>query len=270
MYSEDKTVAGAQHIMLEILKVVHRICEEHQIRYFLEGGTLLGAIRHDGFIPWDDDLDISMPREDYEKFLKLAPECLPQDMLLQTTAIEPAFRLPFAKIRKKGTALLEFHEDGTEAYHHGIFIDIFPLDYYKHSWFICWMRWTNYVRGRRLKYPKGTWKRLLVTVYTHYILFIPIEFSHFVRYFFTKHKEFFKDKNAEFMTFGLEYEEKNVTRTKDILPVKFVDNVFEGYGFYLPANPQAYLKGCFGSDYMQIPPKEKQRTHAKEIRLHVD
>ncbi|MBO5605071.1 MAG: LicD family protein [Acidaminococcaceae bacterium] len=270
MYSEDKTVAGAQKIMLEILKVVHRICEEHQIRYFLDGGTLLGAIRHGGFIPWDDDMDISMPREDYERFLQLAPKYLPQDMMLQTTEIEPASKFPFAKVRKNGTVLLEFEEDGTEAYHHGIYIDIFPVDYYKHEWFLRWMSWADRVRSRRTKYPRGSWKRLLVTIYTHYLLFLPIELSLFVRRYFINHKEYFRDKNADYMTFALEWNEIYTTRTKEILPVKYAENVFEGCGFYLPADPHKHLTGSFGPDYMQIPPKEKQRTHAKEIRLHVD
>ena len=84
------------------------------------------------------------------------------------------------------------------------------------------------------------------------------------------HKEYFRDKNADYMTFGLEWCETYITRKKDILPVKYAENVFEGCGFYLPADPQRYLTGYFGPDYMQIPPKEKQRTHAKEIRLHAD
>ena len=72
------------------------------------------------------------------------------------------------------------------------------------------------------------------------------------------------------MTFGLEWCECYITRTNDILPVKYVENVFENCGFYLPNNPQAYLTGYFGPDYMQIPPKEKRMTHAKENKLHID
>lgn len=270
MFNEDKTVAGAQKIMLEILKIVHKICTEHNITYFLDGGTLLGAIRHGGFIPWDDDADISMPRKDYEKFLHIAPNYLPEDLILQTSETEPEFDMPIAKIRKKGTLLLEFNETGKENYNHGIFIDIFPFDYYKYKWFLQWHRWENEIHGRRLKYKKGTLKRILITLYTHYLLFIPVEFSSQILKYLSRHKEYFSDEKATFMTFGLEWCECYITRTNDILPVKYVDNVFENCGFYLPNNPQAYLTGYFGPDYMQIPPKEKRMTHAQEIKLHID
>lgn len=270
MFNEDKTVAGAQKIMLEILKIVHNICKENNITYFLDGGTLLGAIRHGGFIPWDDDVDISMPRKDYEKFLCIAPNYLPEDLLLQTSETEPGYDQPFAKIRKKGTLLLEFNETGKENYNHGIFIDIFPFDYYKYKWFLQWNRWESEIRGRRLKYKKGTLKRILITLYTHYLLFIPVEFSSQILKYLSRHKEYFSDEKAAFMTFGLEWYECYITRTKDILPVKYVENVFENCGFCLPNNPKAYLTGYFGPDYMQIPPKEKQKTHAKEIKLHMN
>ena len=270
MYSEDKNVAGAQKIMLEMLSIAHKICEENHIRYFLDGGTLLGAIRHDGFIPWDDDVDISMPRKDYERFLEIAPRLLPEGYFLQTTETDPGIDIPFAKIRKKGTLLLEFQEDGSEPYHHGIYIDIFPFDYYKSEQFLHWIRWMDSIRGRRKKYRKGSLKRLLVTLYTNYLLLIPVEISLWIRRYLSNHKEYFTDENAEYMTFGLDWNECYITRTKDILPVQYVEHVFEGRGFFLPADPHAYLRGYFGADYMQIPPKERRMTHAKEIRLHVD
>ena len=133
---ENATVASAQKIMLEILQEVHKICVANDITYWIEAGTLLGAKRHKGFIPWDDDIDIAMPRKDYNKFLKIAQEKLPQDMFLQNKETEPDYYLPFSKIRKNNTLLIETGETGEENYHHGIFIDIFPFDNYKYGWFI--------------------------------------------------------------------------------------------------------------------------------------
>ena len=267
MYSEDKNVAGAQKIMLDILLTVHKICAEHQLTYFLIAGTLLGAIRHRGFIPWDDDMDIAMPRKDFNKFLEIAPKCLPGNMFLQTRETDPGYRLPIAKIRRTDTYYLEFHEDGTEPYNHGIYIDVFPFVYYEHEWFLRWMRWAIRVRGNRQKYKKGTLKRLLMTIYTHYILFIPVELSLLVRSYFSRHKEYFTDENAAFMTNGLDWHNNRLTRTKDILPVKYAEGIFEGHGFNLPANPEAYLRVNFGPDYMQLPPEDKRETHAKLIKF---
>ena len=116
--------------MLQILCATDKICTEHHLTYWLEGGTLLGAVRHHGFIPWDDDMDISMPRKDYEQFLKIAPQLLPKDLFLQTQQSDPQYKLPIAKIRKRGTLLIETGETGNENYCHGIFIDIIPNDYY--------------------------------------------------------------------------------------------------------------------------------------------
>ena len=113
--------------MLEILVEIHRICVENNITYWLEAGTLLGAIRHKGFIPWDDDCDISMPRKDYERFLQIAQEKLPETMFLQTKETDKEYPLPWAKIRKNGTLLIETGETGEEKYHHGIFVDIFHM-----------------------------------------------------------------------------------------------------------------------------------------------
>lgn len=98
MFNEDKTIAAAQKVMLEILQEIHKICVENNLTYWLEAGTLLGAVRHKGFIPWDDDSDVSMPRADYEKFLKIAQKKLPEDMFLQTQDTDKEYPLPWAKM----------------------------------------------------------------------------------------------------------------------------------------------------------------------------
>ena len=123
----EENLKKLHEVEVEILDEVVRICDKYNLDYYLVGGTLIGAIRHKGFIPWDDDLDISMPRADYEKFLEVAPLELDEKYYLENRKYNEKFHLPFTKIKKNNT---EFRETFTSSLdnHKGIFVDIFPLD----------------------------------------------------------------------------------------------------------------------------------------------
>ena len=112
----------------EILDVIHQVCTEHGLRYSLAYGTLIGAVRHGGFIPWDDDIDIMMPREDYEKLLAVWDQSAPKGYILQNTRTDPDFTQNFTKIRKDHTTFLQDEAERTKHYHKGLFVDIFPGD----------------------------------------------------------------------------------------------------------------------------------------------
>lgn len=262
---EDERVAKAQLVMLDILKVIHELCEKHQIQYTLIAGTLLGAVRHKGFIPWDDDCDIAMLRKDYERFLAIAEKELPKGYFLQTKKTDPKFFLNFAKIRKDGTKIIEFRETGNEEYHHGIYVDIFPFDYYKYEWFIDWMHWTQTVRDRRLKYRKGSIKRSLVTIYTNIILLIPVQVSLMFKRYFEKHKEYFSNPEYEYASYGLECCPVFKIKKDDLIPTRIVEKAFEGFDFYCANNPDGVLRGNFNDKYMELPPVNQRKTHAKYI-----
>lgn len=118
-----------QEIELDMLRAFVEVCQKLSLRYYLVGGTLLGAIRHQGFIPWDDDIDISMPRADYEIFLREGQTHLPEHLFLQSIYSEPEYHLNFAKIRDSRTTFVEYAVRKRKI-HHGVFIDIFPLDAY--------------------------------------------------------------------------------------------------------------------------------------------
>ena len=123
----DATVREHQLALLAMLKETDRVCEKLQIPYMLFAGTALGAVRHRGFIPWDDDLDVIMLRRDYERFLREAPAELGVEYYLQGefSAHWPMF---FSKLRKNGTACMEKTHPKDPAQHQGIYVDIFPAD----------------------------------------------------------------------------------------------------------------------------------------------
>lgn len=123
----SKKLPQVRKVELEILSVVHQFCIKYNIKYTLAYGTLLGAVRHKGFIPWDDDIDIWMPREDYDKFIELWYNNPVDGYILQTPYNEPEYTQNFTKIRKDNTTYLQMGEEQL-SYHKGIFIDIFPLD----------------------------------------------------------------------------------------------------------------------------------------------
>lgn len=123
----QEQMAKLHALELEIAKEIRRICETHHIPYYLTGGTLLGAVRHGGFIPWDDDMDIGMLRDDYERFLEACQDDLGERFFLQTWDTDPDYPMPYAKIRLNGTHFREaFCADAD--IHDGIFVDIFPFD----------------------------------------------------------------------------------------------------------------------------------------------
>lgn len=265
MFNEDKTVAAAQKVMLEILLEIHRICMENHITYWLEAGTLLGAIRHKGFIPWDDDCDVSMPRKDYEKFLKIAQDKLPENMFLQTKETDPAYPLPWAKIRKNGTLLIETGETGEENYHHGIFVDIFPYDYYESADVIKTLQWERRTKDKKSLYPKGSLKRALYGFYANVLLCIPMHTAKKKRKYLTAHRDEMNAKNYPYFSYAADVGGIRLTTTSEILPVKLAENIFEGYSFCIPQQAEKLLEASYGNNYMQLPPVSQRKTHAKKL-----
>lgn len=112
------------HILGNLL-AVDKVCREHGLHYYIYDGTMLGAVRHGGFIPWDDDLDIAMPREDYEQFMAHAKEWLPEPYEFVCYELDTTYPLPFGKVQDAGTTLIERPH---LPYLGGLYIDVFPID----------------------------------------------------------------------------------------------------------------------------------------------
>ena len=129
----NKQLRKLQMVELDILVEVDRICRKHNIEYFLAGGTLIGAIRHNGFIPWDDDIDISMTRENYNKFIEVQKKELNTDKYyFESMETDENCGMLYAKVKRKNSKYIEFASDSNRD-NLGIWIDIFPIDKVKNN-----------------------------------------------------------------------------------------------------------------------------------------
>lgn len=139
-------------LQLRILKnllAVDKVCKEHNLRYYIMAGTMLGAVRHKGFIPWDDDLDIGMPRADYDLLMANAKEWLPKPYEAVCAENDKEYPLPFAKVQDADTTLIErMHLK----YLGGVYIDIFPLDGVPESRMAQRMHFAKYEFYKRILY----------------------------------------------------------------------------------------------------------------------
>lgn len=128
MLYDDELLHHLWDVEMEILDVIHDVCQKHDLRYSLAFGTLIGAVRHGGFIPWDDDIDIIMPRKDYDKLISLWDKSAPEGYILQYKDKDADFEQNFVKIRKDHTTFLQDEDERSKNYHKGIFVDIAPCD----------------------------------------------------------------------------------------------------------------------------------------------
>ncbi|MBE6884092.1 MAG: LicD family protein [Ruminococcaceae bacterium] len=143
-----------QAILFELLTEFDRVCKKHNIPYVLMCGSALGAVRHKGIIPWDDDLDVSMLRSDYEHFLKVAPADLKEQYYLQAEG-SAHWTMNFSKLRKNNTTYLEKFHPKDKKMHQGIYIDIFPCDNASDKE---WIRKLQFYASR-VALAKSLWKR---------------------------------------------------------------------------------------------------------------
>jgi lipopolysaccharide cholinephosphotransferase len=123
----ETDLQSCQIIMLRMLRILDDLCRRHGLTYWLGGGTLLGAVRHGGFIPWDDDIDVAMPRADYDRFLEIGIHELPKDIFIQHMSTETKY-MYFMTLRDNYSTFIE--EKPVKGIHQGIRLDIFPFDHY--------------------------------------------------------------------------------------------------------------------------------------------
>ena len=240
--------------MLDILREVTQLCDRNRIEYWLDSGTLLGAVRHGGFIPWDDDIDICIRLKDMPRFEEAARRELPEHLFLQTPSTDPEVRLPICKVRDVNSLIVEAGDDFSKSYAKGLYVDIFPMT-----------EWPSFPPKFSKKVAKGYCRANAILHTQHrYSARSFAEFFYFgakralcsllwkVGGLFCRKDEYFSntlDNSGN----------GNRHLTTTIFPLSTIE--FEGETFKAPADTDRYLRDLFG-DYMQLPPEDQRGGHA--------
>ena len=241
-----------KRIQIEILDDVAAFCQQHGLQYFLAYGTLLGAVRHNGYIPWDDDIDIHMPRPDYEYFIKQYNREANCNKVV-SHELDSRYRVAFAKVYRKGTSLREFHFKPDVF---GVYIDIFPLDAFEDN-----AQASKCGEIRRLMHVKNSVftkgmpllrkMRLAITK----LLLLPISLNAFQK--MIKATAYRRDYNSGDKVFS----SYSRLAAKEVFPrslfTGYKSVTFEGKEYRAPLDCDLYLHTLYGS-YMELPPEEKR------------
>lgn len=249
-----RNLRACQLKQLSILEEIDKICRRNSISYWLDGGTLLGAVRHGGFIPWDDDIDIAMRTEDLKRFAEVTPKELSDDLFLQTKLTDPEVEAPITKVRDMNSFYVEAGDNFAAGYQKGLYVDIFPFEDYP-------------------SVSKKFVKRVALGISKSYSIL-------------HKAHRYSLRAAAELVWFGAQYAVyrcmwKAATAIKPTdtyignIPVNngygimhrkdsvfpLTEITFEGKRFLGPSNPDAYLRDLY-RNYMEIPPVEKRKFHS--------
>lgn len=264
---DDRELRQLQLKELDILKEVKRICEKHNITYYLSSGTCLGAVRHNGFIPWDDDVDVMMPYNSYTHFLDIAPQELGKDFFLQNFLTDSHDYQGFTKIRMNDTAMILPNHTKWKV-HQGIWIDIFPVVYLKD--------YREFEKKKRLlsisnylqmdSYFLDNEKEFKQKLKAGYFLFrallkTPLSFRQFL------HKRL--------LTFiysnrgGEQFFSEAWGTMSNLYPISVLEgepayHIFEDDNYPLVPGYEKYLSETYG-DYMSFPPESERKAHGNLV-----
>lgn len=248
---------------LEILLLLQKICVEHGLTYYLTAGSLLGAVRHEGFIPWDDDIDVVMPRRDYTKFCKIANQLLGQDYFLQNYKTDKNFPFYFTKIRKQNTHVEEEIFLDVDI-NKGIYIDIFPLDFcpknslgakifFKSIEFLTFVSLSKVSESYQVGYSKKLAK-ILVAIFrlfpTSLLYFFREILVYFVRY---------TESGDSLCTVGGTHGYPHECYLSFWFETS-TELIFEGVYFPVPSQWDELLTSMYGN-YMEFPSEQNRKGH---------
>ena len=245
-----------QTVELEILREFDKVCRKNNLKYSLAYGTLIGAVRHKGFIPWDDDIDVVMPRDDYEKLKLLWKDESSPRYILQDYRIDVFYQNNFMKIRKNNTSYIQGENEFNAKYHTGIFIDIFPMDRLapcglnRKKQYLAFILNLLYSRGRK------SGKKGVFSIIESFLLFIPRKFYLRLRDVTeTYYRKWNGDSSLQLVS-ACTFEYCKMYFDSDLFD-NIIELMFEGNKFLCTAKYDSFLRYCY-DDYMKLPPENER------------
>lgn len=268
-YYTKEQLDSLQKIELENLRVFIEVCRKLNLEYFVYGGTLLGVEKYQGMIPWDDDIDVAMPRESYKKFLKYAADILPNEYFIQSPYNCPKSPYPYIKLRRKGTKFIEYVNRNLNI-ESGIYIDIYPVDripddeklrkqQFKNvrKWILIYVIRQSRLYDKKEAGIKGLVRTLGKRILTYLLKIFPAQFcSKKIDYYMTLYNDTETQRYAALNSPNYD----NIYL--HLYPLQ--KGMFNGIEVNIPGDHKTHLKMRYG-DYSSLPPEEKRCGHVPYI-----
>lgn len=272
MSTETKKLSPLQIHLVTMMEWFHRFCVDNYLTYYVLGGTMLGAARHSGFIPWDDDIDVGLPRKDYEKLLELMNTDSYLPYLLETPYSKaPEYSYPYSKIYDTRTTLIE---NRRKKVIRGVYIDVFPLDGLGNSEEECKKNYEPINKKYNLLLSLVGGIRRGRSLYKN----VAVIMARLIPPFIISDKKVMSDLDKlcashEFEKCTWICNDLGAWRLKEAMPKSILGQPtlypFEGIKVYGAENADAYLTHLYG-DWRQLPPKEKRKTHHDFVELDLE